>query len=221
MTEPSPDVLPYDFRQFRDVVRHPEAHALVLGQYRLGEWAGVVALRRLLDELEPEARLRRAMEIHFRDEERHSALFTDWIQRLGITPAPLPAEIEGFFSRSPEDYREQRRLLGELPPAVRRVFIFAAINAIERLAYTQFETHLLALDRPGDVTALEGVMAEEKFHLSYVEAELERQEGGPLGPVVATAREQARSRFAEFQETRRAETRHAVERLLGATGGPR
>lgn len=211
----------YDAPQFRDVVRHPEAHALILGQYRLGEWAGVVALRRLLAELEPEAQLRRAMEIHHRDEERHSALFTDWIRRLGIAPAPLPDEIEGFFSRSPEEHLEQRRQLAQLPPDVRRVFVFAAINAIERLAYTQFETHLGALDRPDDVAALEGVMAEEKFHLSYVEAELVRQEAGPLGPVVATAREQAHARFAEFQTIRREESRRQIERILGATGGER
>jgi hypothetical protein len=211
----------YDAPQFRDVVRHPEAHALILGQYRLGEWAGVIALRRLLADLEPEAKLRRAMEIHHRDEERHSALFTDWIRRLGITPAPLPDDVEGFFSRTPEEHLEKRRMLAQLPPEIRRVVVFAAINAIERLAYTQFETHLGALDRAEDVAALEGVMAEEKFHLSYVEAELARQEAGPLATVVTTAREQAEARFAEFQSMRREESRRQIERILGATGGER
>jgi hypothetical protein len=208
--------MPYDGGQFREVVRHPQAHAFVLGQYRLGEHAGVVALGRLLAELEPDARLRRAMEIHHRDEDRHSRLFTGWIRRLGIEPGPLPTEVEAFFSRSPEEFQERRRLLAGLPAPVRRIFIFAAINAIERLAYTQFETHLLALDRPEDVVALDGVMAEEKFHLSYVEAELERQQQGEHGEVVSSALETARGRFADFQMTRQAETRAAIERLLGA-----
>ncbi len=207
--------MPYDGPQFREVVRHPQAHAFVLGQYRIGEHAGVVALGRLLAELEPDAKLRRAMEIHHRDEDRHSRLFTDWIRRLGVEPSPLPTEVEGFFSRSPEEFQERRRLLAGLPAPVRRVFIFAAINAIERLAYTQFETHLLALDRPEDVTALEGVMVEEKFHLSYVEAELERQQRGEHADVVAGALEAARVRFADFQAARQAEARASIERLLG------
>jgi hypothetical protein len=131
---------PLDGGGFREVVRHPEAHAVLLAQYRVGEHAGVVALR-----------------------------------------------------------------------------VFAALNAIERLAYTQFEHHLLALDRPEDVVALEGVMAEEKFHLSYVEAELERQAAGPHGAIVTTALEQARARFADFRQHREHETRAAIERVLGTT----
>src|SRR5262249_36290373 len=89
--------MPYGRPEFREAIRHPQAHAFVLGQYRLGEHAGVVALGRLLAEMEPEARLRRAMEIHHRDEGRHSQLFTDWMSRLGVTPAPLPDDVEGFF----------------------------------------------------------------------------------------------------------------------------
>jgi len=201
---------------FREVVRHPEAHAVVLAQYRVGEHAGVVALRRLLDEMEPEGKLRRAMEIHHRDEARHSQVFGDWIRRLGVEPPPLPDDVEAFFARSPEEHREHRKLIEQLPREIRRILVFAAINAIERLAYTQFENHLLALDYAGDVAELEGVMAEEKFHLSYVEAELDRQAGGPNGAIVTAALDQARVRFAEFREQRQAETRAAVERVLGA-----
>ena len=209
------DDLGYDRAQFREVVRHPRAHALVLAEYRLGEHAGVVGLRRLLDEIAPEAGLRRAMEIHYRDEQRHSALFTDWMQRLGASPALLPADVDGFFSRSPEAFAEQRRVLDQLPPEVRRIFFFAATNALERLAFTQFEIHLATLDRPEDVAALEEVMAEEKFHLSYVEAELARQEAGAHGPTVAVAREMARTLSADFETARREQTRQAIERMLG------
>ena len=212
MSEP----LPYDAPQFRDVVRHPQAHAHVLAQYRIGEYAGVVGLRRLLADVDPGTRLRRAMEIHYRDEARHTDVFGDWIRRLGVEPPPLPEDVEGYFSRSAEEYREQRRLLDAMPGELRRIVVFAAINAIERLAYTQFETHLGALERPEDVAALEGVMAEEKFHLNYVEAELERQLRGPHRDTVGPAVDVARARFAEFQEARREETRRAVERLLGA-----
>jgi hypothetical protein len=59
-------------------------------------------------------------------------------------------------------------------------------------------------------------MVEEKFHLSYVEAELERQQQGEHGEVVSSALETARARFADFQMARQAETRAAIERLLGA-----
>lgn len=207
--------MPYGRPEFREVVRHPQAHAFVLGQYRFGEHAGVVALGRLLGEIEPEGRLHRAMEIHHRDEARHSRLFTDWMCRLGVTPAPLPDDVEAFFAKSPEEFRERRALLAQLPAGVRRIFVFAAINAIERLAYSQFENHLLALDRPEDVANLEGVIAEEKFHLSYVEAELDRQQQGEHAALVGGALEAARTRFAEFQALRQEQTRHAIERLLG------
>jgi hypothetical protein len=212
---PDATAQPYDVPQFRDVVRHPRAHAHILAQYRVGEYAGVVGLRRLLAEVDPEAKLRRAMEIHYRDEARHTQVFGDWIRRLGVEPPALPEDVEGFFSRSPEEYREQRRILDALPAELRRIFVFAAINAIERLAYTQFETHLTALERPEDVAVLEGVMAEEKFHLNYVEAELERQLSGPHRDQVGPALDIARARFAEFQEARRDEARRAIEQLLG------
>ena len=215
MTEPDPVRL--DRAQFAEVVRHPQAHAYILGQYRIGEWAGVVALQRLLDEMAPAGKLRHAMEIHHRDEHRHSVVFTDWMQRLGTTPPALPTEVEGYFSTSPEEFRRQRETLMQLPPELRRIVVFAGINAIERLAFEQFEVHLECLERAGDRETLRGVMAEEKFHLSYVERELERQQKGPLGTVVTTALEQAQARFADFQTTRRAETRAAVERILGGT----
>src|SRR5439155_15297331 len=110
MTETTNE-FPLERDGFRDVVRHPEAHAVILAQYRVGEHAGVVGLRRLLDEMEPEAKLRRAMEIHYRDEARHSQLFGDWIRRLGLEPPPLPEDVEGFFATSPEEFRQNRRLL--------------------------------------------------------------------------------------------------------------
>ena len=58
-------------------------------------------------------------------------------------------------------------------------------------------------------------MAEEKFHLSYVEHELGRAQGTEHGAFVATAVEQARARFAEFSENRRRESGAALEKLLG------
>ena len=66
MAEASQEVVDLDLAGFREVVRHPRAHAVVLGQYRIGEWAGVVALRRLLAEMQPEGKLHQAMTIHFR-----------------------------------------------------------------------------------------------------------------------------------------------------------
>lgn len=201
--------------EFREVVRHPRAHAAVLGQYRIGEYAGVVALDRLLGEIDAEARLRRAMEIHRGDEARHTSVFTDWMRRLGVEPPTLPRDVEAYFATSEEDFRRQRALVDSLPPDVRRICVFAGINAVERLAWTQFEMHLGCLDRPEDVALLESVMAEEKFHLNYVEAELERQSKGEHAAVVTAAVEESRQRFAQFSEKRRAETRAAVERMLG------
>ena len=60
-----------DRNAFHEVVQHPQAHALILGQYRVGEYAGVVGLRRLLGEMQPEGKLHQAMTIHFQDEGRH------------------------------------------------------------------------------------------------------------------------------------------------------
>ena len=83
---PPDNAIDYEIAAFREVTRHPKAHAHILQQYRVGEYAGVVALKRLLGEMQPEGNLHRAMEIHFRDEERHSKVFPDWIYRLGVTP---------------------------------------------------------------------------------------------------------------------------------------
>jgi hypothetical protein len=213
MTNDNP--LRFDANEFREVVRNPKAHAVVLGQYRLGEYAGVVALDRLLGEIDAEARLRRAMEVHRGDEARHTQVFTDWMQRLGVQPPTLPRDVEAFFALSEEDHRQQRALVDSLPADLRRICVFAAINAIERLAWTQFETHLTCLDDAGDVELLKSVMAEEKFHLNYVEAELERQSTGEHAAVVITAFDESRKRFAQFNDMRRAETRTLVERMLG------
>src|SRR5262249_4705631 len=87
-----------DPAEFREIVRNPRAHAVILGQYRIGEYAGVVALQRLLGEMRPEGKLHEAMTIHHRDEARHSQVFTDWMRRLGVEPPPLPTEVEGYFS---------------------------------------------------------------------------------------------------------------------------
>jgi hypothetical protein len=207
-----------DANEFREVVRNPRAHAVVLGQYRIGEYAGVVALDRLLGEIDAEARLRRAMEVHRSDEGRHTQVFTDWMRRLGVEPPALPRDVEAFFALSEEDFRQQRALVDSLPPELRRICVFAGINAVERLAWTQFETHLTCLDDPRDVELLKSVMAEEKFHLNYVEAELERQSKGEHATVVTTAVDESRKRFAQFNEMRRAETRDLVERMLGGGG---
>jgi rubrerythrin len=216
-TRTSPDnAIDVDLAGFREVVRHPQAHALILQQYRIGEYAGVVGLKRLLGEMQPEGNLHRAMEIHHRDEERHSKVFTDWIYRLGIEPEPMPTEVEAYFANSPEDFRRDRELLQQLPPDIRRIITFAAINAVERLAFNQFETHLRVLDRPEDREALERVMTEEKFHLSYVEHELDRAQQGENGAFVTIAVEQARERFAQFNEMKRRESGAALEKLLGA-----
>lgn len=209
------NAMPLDRQGFREVVRHPQAHALVLGNYRLGEYAGVVALERLLGEMPPEGKLHQAMTIHHRDEERHSHVFTDWIERLGHVPQPFPTNVEGFFANSPEEFAEQRKLVETLPAAMRRILVFAGINAIERIAYNQFDLHLACLDRREDRELLQSVIDEEKFHLSYVEHELEAQTTGENGAFVSMALEQARARFAIFQETRRAESMAALERLLG------
>src|SRR5262245_20030249 len=204
-----------DLAGFREVVRHPRAHALILQQYRVGEYAGVVGLKRLLGEMRSEGNLHRAMEIHFRDEERHSKVFTDWIYRLGIEPEPMPTEVEGFFSNSFEEFCRNRALLEQMPADLRRIVTFAAINAVERLAFNQFETYLWVLDRREDRETLESVMTKEKFHLSYVEGELERVQKGENGDIVIQALEQARTRFAEFQEMKRGESGAALEKILG------
>lgn len=58
-------------------------------------------------------------------------------------------------------------------------------------------------------------MKDERFHLNYVEQELERQQKGANGEFLATAIELARQRFDAFQQARQQEVRAAMERLLG------
>ena len=219
MADQPENAIPLDRNEFREVVRHPQAHAVVLGQYRIGEYAGVVGLRRLLGEMQPEGKLHQAMTIHFQDEGRHSEVFTDWIARLDVTPEPLPTDVEGYFSSSPEEFAQQRQLMDSLPPEIRRIIVFAGINVIERGAYNQFETHLGCLDQKSDRDELERVMREERFHLSYVDHELERQAQGPLGNVITTALEQAHLRFQQFREARQQDAHTAIKRILGGSTG--
>lgn len=208
----------YDRQQFREVVRNPRAHAQILGLYRVGEYAGVVGLKRLLGEMQPEGKLHQAMTIHFQDEGRHSEVFTDWIARIGETPQQLPTEVEGYFSTSPEEFAQQRKIIDSLPPEMRRIVVFAGINVIERGAYNQFETHLMCLDRKSDRDELEQVMREERFHLTYVEHELERQSKGENAAFVTMALEQSRIGFEKFRELRAAQVSEAIERALGGGG---
>src|SRR5262249_56085113 len=88
-----------------------------------------------------EGKLHRAMEIHYRDEDRHSRVFTDWIYRLGVEPEPMPLQVEGYFSSSPEEFRRNRELLEQMPPDLRRIVTFAAINAIQRPPAHQLQSH--------------------------------------------------------------------------------
>jgi AcrR family transcriptional regulator len=67
---------------------------------------------------------------------------------VSASPAPLPEDVEGFFSTESRGVPRAARAARAAAAAVRRIFVFAAINAIERLAYAQFENHLLALDVP-------------------------------------------------------------------------
>jgi hypothetical protein len=212
------DSLRMDANEFLEVVRNPKAHAVVLSQYRIGEYAGVVALDRLLGEIDADDKLRRAMELHREHESQHTEIFTEWMQRLGVEPPALPPDVEAYFAMSEEDHRQQRALVDSLPPDVRRICVFAAINAVERLAYTQFETHLSCLYHHSDKDVLKGVMLDEKYHLNYVEHELAEQLKGPHAAIVTAAVDESRTRFAQFNEMRRAETRQLVERILGGGG---
>jgi rubrerythrin len=209
------NTLPLDRAAFREIVRHPQAHAHVLSIYRLGEYAGVVALDRLLREMQPEGKLHEAMTMHLRDERRHASVFTDWIERLGQTPAPYPANVEDFFTDSSEDADQRRAFLEGQPLHLRRVLVFAGLNAVERLAFNGFEEQLASLERRDDRELLQGVMDDEKFHLSYVEHELERESRGENAAFVTAAVEQARERFGRFFQARRVETTQSVERLIG------
>ena len=146
---------------FREVVRHPRAHALVLQQYRIGEYAGVVGLKRLLGEMQPEGKLHRAMEIHYRDEDRHSRVFTDWIYRLGVEPEPMPDEGRGLLLEQPGGVpRATASCSSSCRPTLRRIVTFAAINAhrATRLQPVR-DAPARALDRREDIETLESVMA--------------------------------------------------------------
>jgi hypothetical protein len=94
------NAMPLDREGFREVVRHPTAHSLVLGNYRLGEYAGVVALD-LLGEMRPGGK------------------------EVMLDPSPTRAATRGATSawrdagatpknaaNSPEEFAAQRQLVG-------------------------------------------------------------------------------------------------------------
>jgi hypothetical protein len=175
----------------RAIVHQPDLHARLLERYRLGAWACVVSLTRLLAELPAGTPLHTAMTVHTRDEERHARLFEDWIRRLGVEPAPLPNDVDACLAGDAAD----RARLARLPSELRRIAVLADVNALERATFAELDAHAHALDRAEDREALARVVAEERFHLSYVEHELGRQLGGVHAAFATLAIEQARARI--------------------------
>jgi len=205
---------PTDADVLRDLVRRPRTHAMLLARYRLGAWATVVSLTRLLAELPSGGSLRTAMTVHLRDEERHARLFEDWMRRLGVAPEPLPNDVDACLGVD----AAHRDHVARLSPELRRIAVLADVNALERATFARLDAHVHALDRCEDREALARVVAEERFHLSYVEHELGRQLGGDQAAFTTLAIEQARARFHASTDVRPSAGRVVIGPALGAHG---
>ena len=140
----------------------------------------MVGLKRLLGEMQPRGQ---AASRDGDPSPRRGAALAG-VHRLDLSPRrasrePMPTEVEAYFANSPEEFRRNRELLEQLPPDIRRIVTFAGDQRRSSGSPTTSSRPTCAcLDRPRGRETLESVMAEEKFHLSYVEHELERRAAG-------------------------------------------
>jgi rubrerythrin len=143
--------------------------AFVLGQMAEAEGSDEGAIFDRLARRVEDGELQRMIRKHAEDEERHARLFHQCVERTGVDPGPVPAELKiieridralgGFLGQEIEDD------LGVMQA-------YVLLQVIEERAITQFGViePILRRHDPGSADVLAEIAADEARHLKYCHA---------------------------------------------------
>ena len=169
----------------------------ILNQYRTAEFQGADLLQRILRR-NHDPQLQINLSHHFADEARHAWLWTELICKLGGTPIILP-----------NTYQQRLRRQVGLPSSM--LNLLALSHVVEERVQQRYRQHAARPDEdPRTVAVLRTIIADEKWHLSWVEewlAEQAKQEGQEqVGAILERYRSleaQAYAELAAEEESRR------------------
>jgi len=135
----------------------------LLSFYRVSEIAGAMFFGRLSRSLQP-GPIQVDMTKHFADEARHAALWTSCITELGAEPMQLN-----------NAYQDQYLSAAGMPANLMEVL--AITQVFEQRVLRQYSHHLAMPDLPKPVRrTLLDIMADEKWHISWIRRELGKME---------------------------------------------
>lgn len=139
----------------------------ILNQYRTAEFQSADLLQRILRK-NHDPQLQINLSHHLADEAHHAWLWTELICKLGGTPAILP-----------NTYQQRLRRQVGLPSNV--LNLLALSHVIDERAQQRYRQHAARPDEDTrTVAVLQAIIADEKWHVSWVEdwlAEQAEQEG--------------------------------------------
>lgn len=168
----------------------------ILNQYRTAELQGADLLQRILRK-NHDPQLQINLSHHFADEARHAWLWTELIGKLGGTPTIVPNNYQ----------RELRRRVG-LPSTLFN--LLALSHVVEERVQQRYREHAA---RPGEdprtVAVLQTIIADEEWHLSWIQAWLVQQQmqgGKEVATILEryrTSEAQAYAELAAEEESRR------------------
>jgi rubrerythrin len=187
-------------RFFHQILADPRARELLLNSLAVGEADSALDLDRIADHVEDKV-LSRKIYRHFTEENKHARLFRQHLESHGLTPKPLPPEL---------DYETTGQMYGMGTPKARiddprpfdtddLIIFFCGSKAGEERACKEMEDLIDALvEDPKTVEVLKEIHHDEIRHVSYATEELNKLAAvGHASKVVrvlrATRRREARA----------------------------
>ena len=135
----------------------------MLSYYRVSEIGGAMFFGRLARTLPPGV-IQSDMTQHFADEAQHAALWTKCIRDMGTEPLRVAGA-----------YQDQYLAVTGMP--INLMEVFAITQVFEQRVLRQYSHHLSIPDAPEPVRrTLHQIMADEKWHISWIRRELLRME---------------------------------------------
>jgi len=159
------------------VLRQPIGLHLTLNSFRLGELQGARDLATMV-ELTDDMHLRMQWTRHAMDEGKHAYLFAKRLVELGGEPGPMPPEmdfLEMLRTRANGYDVHAKKVAGEKLDDADVIRFFAAAKIVEENAHASLVMYHEALGADfGTRKVIETVAIDEEYHISYVNAEIEK-----------------------------------------------
>lgn len=183
----------------RQVVHNPGLHLFILKNYHYTEEFGGAELRRVA-RLVNDPDLKRKIEQHSADEDKHASLFKQRILELGGSPALTPAEMNVAFFRRFDSFGlgiSPQRFDADTPLEVSELIPFLVPLKVEEDAgRTIFQAHLQASnDDTKTQSMLAEILQDEHRHAAYLTEALEKFGREGYQPSIDAAFEVCRKHF--------------------------